>query len=253
MSDTFDFLENKVVLVTGASRGIGRAVAIAFGKLKANVVLNYKSSQQQALEVLELVKNAGASNTSLIQADVSLKTDSQRLIEETLAKYSKIDILINNVGVQRAVLLHKMTDEDWHEVINTNLSSIFYLCRAALPSMLKAGSGRIVNIGSASGVMAHKGASSYVASKHALIGLTKVLALETADKGILVNLVAPGATDTDMIASLSDVARERLLSTIPMKRMATPQEVAEAVIWVATKATYSTGNVFHVGGGVVLG
>jgi 3-oxoacyl-[acyl-carrier protein] reductase len=246
-------LAGKIAIVTGASRGIGRAIAIRLGEMGANVTLNYCASEAQAQQALAEVKATAAAGAQMIKADVSKSSEAQRLVDSVLAEHHRIDILINNAGVQRAALVHKMSDADWHEVMDINLSSVFYLCRAALPSMLEARSGHIINVGSASGFMSHKGAASYVTSKHGLIGLTKVLALETADKGILVNGIAPGVTDTDMIASLSEAARERLIAGIPMKRVATAMEIANMVILVLTSATYSTGNFFHASGGLVFG
>jgi 3-oxoacyl-[acyl-carrier protein] reductase len=252
MSDNNSLLANKVAIITGASRGIGRAIALELGRMGAYVIANYNSSYEAAQEVLEELKTTNAAGAEIIKADVGKSDEAQNLVNEVLNKHQRVDILINNAGIQKAVLVHKMTDADWHDVINTNLSSVFYMCRAVLPSMIAAKKGHIVNIGSASGFMGHKGAASYVSSKHALTGLTRVLAMETGDKGIQVNTVAPGVTETDMIASLTDVARERLLAGIAMKRVASPQEVADMVIFVLTKATYSTGNTFHISGGLIM-
>jgi 3-oxoacyl-[acyl-carrier protein] reductase len=245
-------LANKIAVITGASRGIGRATALRFAEMGATVAINYCAQTERAQETLEMVKAAGSINSIIVKGDVSRADEAQQLIDTVLAQYQRVDILVNNAGVQRAVLVHKMTDADWHDVININLSSVFYTSRAVLPAMLVARSGHIINVTSASGFMAHRGAASYCASKHALTGLTKVLALETADKGILVNAVAPGVTDTDMIGSMTDVQRERLLSGVPLKRMASPREVANLIAWVATEGTYSTGNVFHISGGLVM-
>jgi NAD(P)-dependent dehydrogenase (short-subunit alcohol dehydrogenase family) len=145
-----------------------------------------------------------------------------------------------------------MSDADWHDVMNTNLSAVFYLCRAVLVSMLEARAGHIVNVASASSFMGQRGAASYVASKHGLIGLTRALAIETAPSGILVNAVAPGLTDTDMVRNLTPEQREGLLKMVPLRRIAAPEEVAAMVSFVITRAGYSTGNVFHVSGGVVM-
>jgi 3-oxoacyl-[acyl-carrier protein] reductase len=246
-------LSGKIAVVTGASRGIGRAIAVRLARIGAYVILNYRSQEEEAQQALLETKAASSNGAKLIKADISKSAEANRLIDTVLAEHGQIDILINNAGIQRAVLIHKMSDADWHEVIDTNLSSIFYLCRAVLPSMIKLGKGHIINVGSASGFMGHKGAASYVSSKHALTGLTKVLALETADKGILVNTIAPGVTDTDMIGSLSETARERLLMGVPLKRIASAEEVAAMVAFLVTEATYSTGNTFHASGGLILG
>jgi 3-oxoacyl-[acyl-carrier protein] reductase len=247
-----DSLAGKVAVVTGASRGIGRAIAVRLGELGAHVMLNYCAHDEQAQTALAAVRATKAASAQLIKADISKSAQAQQLIETALGAHQRIDILVNNAGVQRAILTHKMSDADWHEVMDINVSAVFYLCRAVLPAMLAAKSGHIVNIGSASGFTAHKGAASYVASKYALIGLTKVLALEVADKGIQVNGVAPGITDTDMIKSLSEAARQQLLASIPMKRMARAEEVANMVAFILTEATYSTGNFFHSSGGFIM-
>ncbi len=244
-------LQGQVALVTGASRGIGRAVAIALGRLGARVVVNYKSATAQAEEAVGAVVAAGGS-AEPAQADVARPAEARALVEKVLARHGRIDLLVNNAAVQRAALLHKMSDADWNDVIDLNLSSVFHLCRAALPAMLEARRGNIVNIASASSFMAQKGASSYVASKHGLIGLTKALALETATKGIRVNCVAPGLTDTDLVRGLTDAQRTALLTMVPLGRIAAPAEVAAMVAFVVLDASYSTGNVFHVGGGVVM-
>jgi NAD(P)-dependent dehydrogenase (short-subunit alcohol dehydrogenase family) len=246
-------LLNKVAIVTGASRGIGRAIAISLARLGANVVVNYQQNDIEAQKTLEEIKSLSGEKSILSKNDIGQLAQVNALVEQTLSEYGRVDILVNNAGIQRAALVHKMSDQDWHQVMDTNINAAFYLSRAVLPSMLASKSGHIVNIISASAYMAHKGASSYVASKYALIGLTKVLALETADKGIFVNAIAPGATDTDMLSSMSEVQRERLLSIVPMKRIASPYEVADMVTWLITQVRYSTGNVFHINGGVIMG
>jgi NAD(P)-dependent dehydrogenase (short-subunit alcohol dehydrogenase family) len=195
----------------------------------------------------------GAPGARAAQADVGRPLEAKQLVEGVLETEGRLDVLVNNAAVQRSALLHKMSDEDWHGVLDTNLNAVFYLCRAALPSMLAARAGQIVNIASASAFVAQRGAAGYVASKHALIGLTKALALETAGRGPRVNAVAPGLTDTDLVRGLSDAQREALLKLVPLGRLADPDEVARMVELVVTDASYSTGNVFHVSGGVVMG
>jgi NAD(P)-dependent dehydrogenase (short-subunit alcohol dehydrogenase family) len=241
-------LDGQVALVTGASRGIGSAVAVALGRLGAHVVVHYKEEAARAREVASRIARA-----EIAQADLARPVEARRLIEDALARHHRLDVLVNNAAIQRSALLHKMSDADWDEVIATNLSSVFHLCRAALPSMLEARRGCIVNVASASAFMAQRGAAGYVASKHGLVGLTKALALETAARGVRVNCVAPGLTDTDLVRNLTDAQRASLLALVPLGRLGTPEEVAAAVAHVVTDATYSTGNVFHVGGGVVMG
>jgi NAD(P)-dependent dehydrogenase (short-subunit alcohol dehydrogenase family) len=244
-------LDGNVALVTGASRGIGRAIAVELGALGARVVVNFRDQAAKAEETARLVGEAGGAGEPA-QADVGRPAEARRLVEELLQRHGRLDVLVNNAAIQRAALLHKMSDADWQEVIDVNLSSVFHLCRAALPAMLAQKRGSIVNVASASAFLAQRGAASYVASKHGLIGLTKALALETAPKGIRVNCVAPGLTDTDLVRDLTDAQRGALLGMVPLGRIGAPEEVARMVAHVVVDATYSTGNVFHVGGGVVM-
>ncbi len=244
-------LDGEVALVTGASRGIGRAIAVALGRLGARVVVNFVRDEARALETVRLVAEAGGA-AEPARADVARPAEARALVEGALARHRRLDVLVNNAAIQRAALLHKMSDADWHDVLDLNLSSVFHLCRAALPAMLEARRGCIVNIASASSFVAQRGAASYVASKHGLIGLTKALALETASKGIRVNCVAPGLTDTDLVRDLTDAQRAALLGMVPLGRMGAPDEVAAMVAFVVAEARYSTGNVFHVGGGVAM-
>jgi NAD(P)-dependent dehydrogenase (short-subunit alcohol dehydrogenase family) len=244
-------LQGKVALITGGSRGIGQAIAIELARLGAAVVVNYRENASAAQSVVETIRTTGGRAVA-IRADVSRSSEAQRLAEEVLITFDRIDILINNAAMHRVALVHKMSDVEWREVLDTNLSAVFYLCRALLPAMFAAKRGHIVNIASPSSFMGQQGAASYVASKHGLIGLTRTLALETASHGILVNAVAPGLTATDLIEGLTDAQRNALLSITPLKRLAVPAEVAAMVAFLVTRATYSTGNVFHVGGGVVM-
>ncbi|MEZ4451959.1 MAG: 3-oxoacyl-ACP reductase FabG [Nannocystaceae bacterium] len=246
-------LDGRVALVTGASRGIGRAIAVHLAELGAHVTLNYRDRDEEAREALEAAqRGAAGSEVRLARADVSDRAQAARLVEDVLDRHQRLDLLINNAGIQRSALVHKMSDADWHDVLDVNLNAVFYLCRAALPSMLAAGRGHIVNISSASAFMGQRGAASYVASKHALTGLTRALAVETASHGLQVNIVAPGVTETDLLGALDERQRERLVQRVPMGRIASPEEVASMVGWVVTRATYSTGNVFHVSGGVIM-
>lgn len=245
-------LEGQVAIVTGASRGIGRAIAVRLGGLGATVIVNYRVGRDSAeAAVREVVAAGGAARAG--QADVGRPAEARRLVEDALAEHGRIDVLVNNAAIQRAAPLHKMTDGDWQDVIDVNLSAVFHLCRAALPAMLAARRGHIINVTSASAFTAQRGAASYVASKAGLIGLTKALALETASKGILVNAISPGLTDTDLVRGLTDAQRQALLGMVPLGRIAAPEEVAAMVGFLVTDARYSTGNVFHVSGGVVLG
>jgi NAD(P)-dependent dehydrogenase (short-subunit alcohol dehydrogenase family) len=244
-------LDGRVALVTGASRGIGRAIALELGMMGARVALGYRREDERAKEAVAALESHGVTARGF-RADISRSDEAQRLIVDVLGAFGSVDVLVNNAAIQRAALLHKMSDADWHEVMDTNLSAVFYLCRAVLPSMLQARRGHIVNVASASAFMGQRGAASYVASKHGLIGLTRALAVETASAGILVNAVAPGLTDTDLVRDLTPEQRESLLRMVPLRRIASPEEVAAMVGFVVTRAGYSTGNVFHVSGGVVM-
>ena len=245
-------LAGSVALVSGASRGIGRAVAVRLGALGARVVVNYATRAADAEETVRAIAAAGGPPARAVRADVGVSREATRLVQDALAVEGCIDVLVANAGIQRSALVHKTTDEDWQRVIDVNLSSAFYLARAALPSMLARGSGRIVHVASASGFVGQRGAAAYVASKHGLVGLTRALAVETAGKGITVNAVAPGLTDTDLVRDLSPAQRDALLAMVPLKRVALPEEIADVVAFVVTSAAYSTGNVFHASGGVVM-
>jgi NAD(P)-dependent dehydrogenase (short-subunit alcohol dehydrogenase family) len=240
-----------VALITGASRGIGRAIGASFASAGFRVVLNYRTHDAAALNALERLE-AGGAQARAVRADVGQCEEARRLVDDVLAVEGRIDVLVNNAAVQRVAMIHEMCDADWHDVMNTNLNAAFYLSRAVLPGMIERKSGVIVNVASASAFMGQRGAGSYVVSKHGLIGLTRTLALEVAPFGVLVNAVAPGLTDTDTIAALTPMQRRSLLSLVPLRRIARPEEVAEMVLFVATRARYSTGNVFHVGGGAVM-
>lgn len=244
-------LAGKTALVTGASRGIGRAVAHELGRLGARVGVSYRSDDDKAHETITSLTAAGV-EARAFRADIARSREASKLAADVTAALGEIQILVNNAAIQRSALLHKMTDADWHEVMDTNLSAVFYLSRAVLPAMLEARSGHIVNVASASAFMGQRGAASYVASKHGLIGLTRALAIETASRGVLVNAVAPGLTDTDMVRNLTPEQREGLLKLVPLRRIAAPEEVAAMVGFVVTRAGYSTGNVFHVSGGVIM-
>lgn len=246
-------LHGQVALITGGSRGIGRACALHLGALGAKVAINYAHNETAARSVAEAVVATGGSPPLVVQADVADAAQVERMVDAVSSGLGPVEILVNNAGIQRASMAHRMTDEDWDRVIATNLSGAFYTSRAVLPSMRARGAGQIVNIASASSYVTQMGAASYVASKHGLLGLTKALALENASKGLRINAVAPGLTDTDLVGDLSEAQRESLQRLVPMGRMATPAEVAEMVAWVLTGATYSTGNVFQVSGGVYLG
>lgn len=243
---------DRVALVTGGSRGIGAAIARSLARAGAKVAINYHRSEAAALEVCrEIAEHGGEARA--FAADVGDSASATALVHEVARALGPVEILVHNAGLQHSAMAHKMTDAQWHEAIAVNLDAAFYVARAALPAMREVGSGCIVFIASASGAVAQAGAAGYVAAKHGLIGLTKALALESASKGIRVNAVSPGLTETDMVASLTREQRDGLMRKVPLGRMASPDEVAATVQWVVRGATYSTGNVFHVSGGVAMG
>jgi NAD(P)-dependent dehydrogenase (short-subunit alcohol dehydrogenase family) len=244
-------LRGRLALVTGASRGIGRAVAVGLGARGATIAIHYRSNREGAEAVARAVTDAGA-RAHVVQADLARPEAATRLARDLVRDFGRVDVLVNNAAIQRSATVLKMEDADWEEVLTVNLGAAFRLCRGLLGPMLSEGYGRIVNVASASAFMAQRGAAAYVASKTALVGMTRVLAAEVASRGVLVNAVAPGLTDTDMVSALTAAQREALLAMVPLGRMATAEEVARVVVFVVTEATYSTGNVFHVGGGVAM-
>jgi 3-oxoacyl-[acyl-carrier protein] reductase len=251
LPENLQILHSKVAIVTGASRGIGRAIAQELATLGANVVVNYASSSQAAEELVEKITKAGGSAIAL-QADVSKADQVEALLESVMAKFSRVDILVNNAGITRDTLLLRMKPEDWQAVIDLNLTGVFLCTRAVSKVMLKQRSGRIINITSVAGLMGNPGQANYSAAKAGVIGFTKTIAKEFASRGITVNAVAPGFIATDMT---SNVKAEEILQHIPLGRYGQPEEVAGMVRFLAAdpSAAYITGQVFNVDGGMVMG
>jgi len=245
--------EGRTAIVTGASRGIGRAIALKLASEGASVVVNYNSNASAAEEVGAAIVAAGA-RAEIVQADVSVAADVERLLAAALSAFDKIDILINNAGITRDQLLMRMSEDDFSTVIDTNLKSAFLMTKGVVRPMLRARYGRIVNITSISGVMGNAGQANYSASKAGLIGLTRSVAREVASRNITCNAVAAGVIDTDIWAGVPQAAIDSLLSMIPVARKGTPEEIAEAVAFLASEPTaYITGQVLHVDGGLVMG
>ncbi|MBB6217811.1 3-oxoacyl-[acyl-carrier protein] reductase [Anaerosolibacter carboniphilus] len=245
-------LLGKTAVVTGGSRGIGRAIALKLAEMGANIVVNYTSAPQKAEEVVALVKEMGREAVA-IQANVSDSEQIQKMMQEVEERFSTIDILINNAGITRDTLLMKMKDEDWDQVMEINLKGTFNCTKAVTRKMMKQRSGKIVNIASVVGVMGNVGQANYAASKAGIIGFTKSVAKELATRGINVNAVAPGFIQTEMTDVLTEEVKEVLMNNIPMKQLGTPEDVANVVAFLCSDAAkYITGQVLHVDGGMVM-
>ncbi len=243
-------LAGRTALVTGASRGIGRAIAIALANEGARVGLNFVSNEAAAHEVAETINSAGAEAREF-QGNVSEAADAARVIKDFLEwTGGRIDILVNNAGVTRDGLLMRMSDDDWDAVMNVNLRGAFLVTRAASRAMIKQRFGRIVNITSVVGLMGNPGQANYAASKAGLVGFTKSLAKELGSRNILVNAVAPGFILSEMTAGLGDDLKAKYLETLPLGRFGDPEEVAAMVVFLAAEGTYITGQVFNVDGGL---
>jgi 3-oxoacyl-[acyl-carrier protein] reductase len=245
-------LNGKVALVTGASRGIGRAIALQLAEAGADVVVNYAGSENAAQEVVTQIEALGRKAMKL-QADVSSWQAADDLVKQTIEAFGKIDILVNNAGITRDNLIMRMKEEEFDEVIATNLKGVFNCIKAVTRPMMKQRSGRIINISSVVGVLGNPGQANYVAAKAGVIGLTKATARELATRGITVNAVAPGFIETDMTDKLSGETREQLLKQIPLERLGQPEDIAKAVLYLASDdASYLTGQTLHVDGGMYM-
>lgn len=243
-------LKDQVAIVTGASRGIGRAIALQLAFEGAKVVVNYTSSSTAADQVVAEITAAGGEAVA-IQGDVSQENQVDKLIKTTLEKFQRVDILVNNAGITRDTLLLRMKLEEWQAVIDINLTGVFLCTKAVSKIMLKQRSGRIINIASVAGQMGNPGQANYSAAKAGVIGFTKTVAKELSSRGITVNAVAPGFIITDMT---SDIKAEGILQYIPLGRFGQPEEIAGMVRFLASDpaAAYITGQVFNVDGGMVM-
>ena len=245
-------LQGKVALVTGASRGIGRAIALALGDLGARVVVGYVSNEARAEQVVEELRQRGADGWTL-NIDVRQIKEAPAVIEHILSREGALHILVNNAGIARDNLLIRMKEEEWYEVLETNLTGAYALTKAAARPMMKARWGRIINIASIVGVIGNVGQANYVAAKAGLIGLTKAVAKELASRNITVNAVAPGFIETEMTEKLADDLKAQMKSLIPLGSFGAPEDVAAVVRFLASEgARYITGQVLHVDGGMVM-
>jgi 3-oxoacyl-[acyl-carrier protein] reductase len=245
-------LQGKVALVTGGSRGIGKAIALALGDAGANVMISYRSSEAEAQAVVDALKAKGVVS-SAYKSDAADFNKSKEIIDAIVASSQRIDILVNNAGITRDGLLMRMSEEDWDAVITTNLKSMFTMCKAASRPMMSQRAGKIINITSIAGVIGNAGQTNYAASKAGVIGFTKSLAKELGSRNIQVNAIAPGFVETDMTAKLNEEQRKRLEENIPLKRTARAEEIAGVVRFFASSAAdYITGQVLCVDGGMVM-
>lgn len=245
-------LEGKKALVTGASRGIGRAIALALAAAGADVAVNYAGSEAAAKEVAAEIEAMGR-KAIVIQADISSHEASAAMIDEVVKEFGRIDILVNNAGITRDGLLMRMKEEDWDAVLTTNLKGVFNCTKSAVKYMMKQKSGRIVNISSVVGLMGNAGQANYAAAKAGVIGFTKAVAKEVAARGINVNAIAPGFIKTDMTSVLSEKVVENLVAGIPLSRLGESEDIAKAVVFlVSDDANYITGQTLHVDGGMVM-
>ena len=246
-------LEGKVAVVTGAGRGLGRAIAEELAGSGAKVVVNYSRSKEPAEEVVEGISGGDEDRAVAIQADVSDAEQASRLIEETVEHFGRIDVLVNNAGINVDKTLKKMTPEDWDTVVQVDLNSCYYTVNAAMPHFVEQESGKIVNISSFVGQSGNFGQTNYAAAKAGIIGFTKSAALELARYNVTVNAVCPGFVETDMLAGVpEDVVKERILPRIPLRRVGSPQEVAKAVRFLVEDGDYITGETLNINGGIYM-
>jgi NAD(P)-dependent dehydrogenase (short-subunit alcohol dehydrogenase family) len=241
-------LQGRTAIITGSSRGIGRAIAIEFAREGCNIMINYASNEQAARETEEEIKKFGV-RTYLCKADISKHEEAKSMVDQAINFFGKVDILVNNAGIASPALLAKMSQEQWRNVLDVDLSGAFNCAHAIINHMIANSYGRIINISSVYGQTGAFGQCNYAAAKWGVIGLTKSLALEVGRHNILVNAIAPGAVETDLIKSVREDFMQRYVEANPLHRIAKPEEVAKAALFLATDATYTTGAVIPVNGG----
>ncbi|WP_088012965.1 3-oxoacyl-[acyl-carrier-protein] reductase [Gottfriedia acidiceleris] len=245
-------LNGKVALVTGGSRGIGRAIALSLAKNGANVVVNYSGNEAAAQQVVEEITALGVKAIA-VKANVSSSEEVAALVKNTVDEFGSIDILVNNAGITRDGLLLRMKDADWDDVIDTNLKGVFNCIKAAAKFMTRQRNGRIINISSVVGQIGNPGQMNYVAAKAGVLGLTKTAAKELASRNITVNAIAPGFIETDMTNELNEQIRTQMLSNIPLQSFGQPEDIANAVVFLAMDSSrYITGQTINVDGGLVM-
>lgn len=243
---------NKVALVTGAARGIGKAIALKLASNGYDVIVNYNGSEERANEVVKMCNELG-SNSMAYRCNVANFSDVEEMVKSIVEKYGKIDVLVNNAGITKDTLLLRMSEDDFDNVIDINLKGSFNCIKHVSKVMLKARSGKIINMSSVVGVSGNAGQINYSSSKAGIIGMTKSAAKELASRGITVNAIAPGYIDTDMTSVLSDDVKEAVKKQIPLSRLGRPEDIANAVNFLASdEASYITGQVLHVCGGMLM-
>jgi len=246
-------LSDRVAIVTGGGRGIGRAIALRLAEAGASIVVNDVGDMAPAEEVAGEIRKLGQ-NSLVVPADVTKSADVASLVDTVVEKYGKVDILVNNAGITRDQLIMRMSDDDWDKVLEVNLKSVFLCSKAVLRHMMKQRWGRIVNISSIVGIIGNPGQANYSSSKAGIIGLTRTIAKEVASRGITANAIAPGFIDTAMTQQLPEERRRALMDQVPLGFLGTPRDVAEAVAFLASEETrYITGQVLTVDGGISLG
>jgi len=245
-------LQGKCAVITGASRGIGREIALKYAKEGANIVLNYRNSETEALQLKEELDKLG-SDTLIVKANVSNFEEAEKLIKEAKEAFGRVDILVNNAGITKDNLIMRMKEEDFDSVIDVNLKGAFNCLKAVTPIMIRQKCGKIINMSSVVGVIGNAGQVNYCASKAGLIGMTKSLAREIGGKNININAIAPGFIDTDMTKVLSEDQKKNIISQVPLKRLGQAEDIANLALFLASnQSDYITGQVIHMDGGMAM-
>lgn len=245
-------LKGKTAIVTGAAKGIGKAIAIKLASLGSNIVLNYRSSEEEAIKVEEQIRELGV-EVIRVKGDISKLNDVENLINTAKERFNTIDIMVNNAGITKDTLILRMKEEDFDSVIDINLKGVFNCLKTITPIMVKQKSGKVINLSSVVGITGNAGQVNYAASKAGVIGMTKSLAKEVGSRGITVNAVAPGFIETDMTEGLGDKLKEEAKKHLPLKRLGKPEDVANVVAFLASdESSYITGQVINVDGGMVM-